>query len=58
MKLQPTFLQTNGYSCPNLLDLLLCSAMHNGIIGETFKPHLRIPLRHPSIKGIVQKQIR
>jgi hypothetical protein len=31
--------------------------MHDGIIGEAFKRQLRIPLRHPPIKGIMQKQI-
>jgi hypothetical protein len=57
MKFQPTFLQTYGYGCPNLLGFHFRSAMHDGIIGETFKRQLRIPLRHPPIKGIMQKQI-
>jgi hypothetical protein len=57
MKLQPTVLQASGYSRPNLLGLLLRSAMHDGIISETLKRQLRILLRHPPIKSIVQKQI-
>jgi hypothetical protein len=57
MKLQPTLLPALGYGCPNLLGFHFRSAMHDGIIGETFKRQLRIPLRHPSIKRIVQKQI-
>src|ERR1700682_2279739 len=50
MKLQPTLLQARGYSSPNLLGFRLCPAMHDGIIGLPLKRHLRIPLRHPSIK--------
>src|ERR1051325_12161558 len=57
MKLQPTFLQSCGYRCPNLLGFKIRPAMHDGIIGETFKRQLRIPFRHPSIEGIMQKQI-
>jgi hypothetical protein len=57
MKLQPTVLQASGYGHPNFLGLLLRSAMHDGIIGETLKQQLRILLRHPPIKRIVQKQI-
>src|SRR5215510_9913845 len=37
MKFQPTFLQTCGYGRPNLLGFRFCSAMHDGIIGETFE---------------------
>jgi hypothetical protein len=29
--------------------------VYDGIIGETLKRQLRIPLRHPSIKSVVQK---
>src|SRR5712692_11825484 len=57
MKLQPTVLQTNGYGRPNLLGFLFRSAMHDGVIGEPLKWYLRILLRHPPIKGIMQKQI-
>src|ERR1700719_1756991 len=57
MKFQPTLLQTCGYGCPNLLGFHFCSAMRDGIVGETFEWYLRIPLRHPSIKRIMQKQI-
>jgi hypothetical protein len=57
MKLQPTVSQASGYGRPNLLGLLLRSAMHDGIIGETLKRHLPILRRHPPIKRIVQKQI-
>jgi hypothetical protein len=57
MKFQPTFPQPCGYGCPNLLSFRFRSAMHDGIIRETFKRHLRIPLRHPSIKCIMQNQI-
>src|ERR1700694_2830218 len=57
MKLQSTFPQPRGYGCPNLMGVPFRSAMHDSIIGETFKRQLRIPLRHPSIKSIVQKQI-
>src|ERR1700674_852696 len=57
MKFQPTLLQTRGYGCPNLLGFHFRSAMYDGIIGKTLKRQLRIPLRHPSIKSIVQKQI-
>src|ERR1700691_4512507 len=57
MKLQPTLLQALGYGCPNLLGFPFRSAMHDGIVGETLKRQLRIPLRPPSIKRIVQKQI-
>src|SRR5437868_10013597 len=57
MKLQPTLLETRGYGGPNLLSLRFRSAMHDGIIGEPLKRQLRILLRHPSIKHIVQKQI-
>src|SRR5215472_7693006 len=53
MKLQPALLQAFGYRCPNLLGFRLCSAMHDGIVGETLKGTLPIPLRHPSIKRIV-----
>src|SRR5712691_7403153 len=38
MKLQPTLPQTRGYCCPNLLGRYFRSAMHDGIIGEPFKP--------------------
>src|SRR5215475_1270350 len=55
MKFQPTLLQTRGYGCPNFLGFPFRSAMHDGIISETFKRQLRIPFRHPSIKGIMQK---
>src|SRR5437899_6212808 len=58
MKLQPTFLQASGYGRPNLLGLLLRSAMHDGIIGGTLKRQLPILRRHPPVKGIMQKQIR
>src|ERR1035441_6903113 len=58
MKLQPTLLQARGYGGPNSLSFRLCPAMHDGIIGVPLKRHLRILLRHPPIKGIVQKQIR
>src|SRR5919108_1938513 len=44
MKLQPTLPQPRGYDCPNLLGFSFRSAMHDGIIGKTFKRHLRIPL--------------
>src|ERR1019366_4597933 len=57
MKLQPTVLQASGYRRPNLLGLLLRSAMHDGIIGKTLKRQLPILRRHPPIKRIVQKQI-
>src|SRR6516225_8340013 len=57
MKLQPTFPQTRSYGCPNLLGFGLRSAMHDGVIGETLKRTLRIPLRHPPVKSIMQKQI-
>ncbi len=57
MKLQPTLLQALGYGSPNLLGFPFRSAMHDGIVGETLKRQLRIPLRHPSIKRIVRKQI-
>jgi hypothetical protein len=57
MKLQPTFPQPRGYGRPNLLGFRFRSAMHDGIIGETLKRQLPILLRHPPIKGIVQKQI-
>src|ERR1700739_2849891 len=57
MKFQPTLPQTRGYGCPNLLGFRFRSAVHDGIISETFKRQLRIPLRHPSIKSIMQKQI-
>ena len=57
MKFQPTFLQSCGYRCPNLLGFHFRPAMYDGIIGETLEQQLRIPLRHPSIKGIMQKQI-
>src|ERR1039458_1723825 len=55
MKLQPTFLQTRGYGSPNTLGFRLRPAMYDGIVGVPLKRHLRIQLRHPSIKGIVQK---
>src|SRR5215469_2651114 len=57
MKFQPALPQTRGYGCPNLLGFGFRSAMHDGIIGETFKRTLGIPLRHPSVKSIMQKQI-
>src|SRR5205814_6918290 len=57
MKFQPTVLQASGYGHPNLLGLLLRSAMHDGIISEALKRQLPILLRHPPIKRIVQKQI-
>jgi len=31
--------------------------MHDGIISVPLKRHLRILLHHPSIKGMLQKQI-
>jgi hypothetical protein len=31
--------------------------MHDGIVSETLKRKLRLMLRHPPIKDIVQKQI-
>src|ERR1700676_497576 len=37
MKLQSTFPQPRGYGCPNLLSFSFRSAMHDGIISETFK---------------------
>jgi hypothetical protein len=57
MKLQPTFLQTRGYGGPNSLGFRLRPAMYDGIVGVPLKRHLRLLLRHPSIKSIVQKQI-
>src|SRR5579864_7607947 len=35
MKFEPTFLHSCGDCCPNLLGLLLRSAVHDGIISET-----------------------
>ena len=58
MKFQSTFPQTRGDGRPNLLGLPLRPAMHDGIVGVTLKPHLRIALRQPPIKGVVQEQIR
>src|SRR5260370_36144684 len=58
MKFQPTLLQESAYGRPNLLGLLLRSAMPDGIIGKTLKRQLPILRRHPPIKGIMQKQIR
>src|SRR5664280_3228424 len=52
MKLQPTLLQARGYRSPNSLGFRLRPAMHDGIVGVPLKRHLRILLRHPSIKGI------
>ncbi len=57
MKLQSTLAQTRGDGRPNLLGFHFRSAMHDGIIGEPLKRHLRILLHHPPIKGIMQKQI-
>jgi len=57
MKFQPPLLQARGYGRPNLLRFPLCLAMHDGIVGVPLKRHLRILLRHPPIKSIVQKQI-
>ena len=57
MKLQPTLPHACGYRDPNLLGFRFRSAMHDGIVGETLKWQLRIPLRHPPIKGIMRKQI-
>src|ERR1700687_2220052 len=50
MKLQPTLLQAHGYGSPNSLGFRLRPAMHDGIVGVPLKRHLRILLRHPSIK--------
>jgi hypothetical protein len=57
MKFQPALPQTRGYRRPNLLGFPLRPAMHDGIVGVPLKWYLRILLRHPSIKGIMQKQI-
>src|ERR1019366_3059151 len=57
MKLQSAFPQTRGYGRPYLLGFHFRSAMHDGIIGETLKRYRWILLRHPSIQGIMQKQI-
>jgi hypothetical protein len=57
MQFQSTVLQASGYRRPNLLGLLLRSAVHDGIISETLKRHLPILRFHPSIKCVVQKQI-
>jgi hypothetical protein len=57
MKFQPTIPHARGYGCPHFLGFRLRPAMHDGIVGESLEPQLRIPLRHPSIKRIVQKQI-
>src|ERR1035441_2892991 len=54
MKLQSTLAQTRGDGRPNLLGFNFRSAMHDGIVGEPLKRHLRILLRHPPIKGIMQ----
>jgi len=37
MKLQSTILQASGYARPNILGLLLRTAMHDGIIGVPLK---------------------
>src|ERR1700676_2868436 len=37
MKFQPALLQTRGYGRPDVLCLLLCPAMHDGIVGEPLK---------------------
>src|SRR5437764_1360014 len=57
MKFQSAFLQSRGNRIPNLLGLHLVPTMHDGIIGIPFERRLRIMLRHPSIKGIVQEKI-
>src|SRR6266404_3081176 len=57
MKFQPALLQARGYGSPKSLSFRLRPAMHDGIIGVPLKRYLRILLRHPSIKGIVQKQV-
>ena len=58
MKLQPTFQQSSGYRRPYFSGFLFRLAMHDGIIGVTFKWTLLIPFHQPSIKCIVQEQIR
>src|SRR5215471_5824751 len=50
MQLQPTLPHPRGYGCPHLLSFRLRSAMHDGIIGITFKRYLWVPFCHPSIK--------
>jgi hypothetical protein len=57
MKFQPTLSHACGYGRPNLLGFRFRSAMHDGIISEALKRTLRVPLRHPPVKSIVQKQI-
>src|SRR6059058_3919359 len=57
MKFQSACLQSRGNRIPNLLGLHLFPTMHDGIIGIPFERRLRIMLRHPSIKGIVQEKI-
>src|ERR1035438_7354002 len=57
MKLQSTLAQTRGDGRPNLLGFHFRSAMHDGIIGVPLKRYSRILLRHPPVKGIMQKQI-
>ena len=57
MKFQPTFPQPCGYGCPNLLGFGFRSAMRDDIVGVSFKRHLWVPLRHPSIKCVMQSQI-
>src|SRR5579871_2732653 len=54
MKLQPTLPHPRGYGCPYLLGFSFRSAVHDGIISEALKRQLRIRLRHPPIKGIMQ----
>src|SRR3974377_2364647 len=53
MKLQPTIPHARGYGCPHLLGFHLRSAMHDGIIGVTFKRHPWVALRLPSIQHIM-----
>ena len=44
-------------SISNQLILRFILTMHDGIVGVTLKPQLRIALRQPPIKGVVQEQI-